>query len=100
MQKEEKAKTLEGERLAVSKVTKAEAGNARACVLSPFLPVTSKKNATRKKRFARSRERMCGSTNTLWSSAYRPPIHPAFASRNPGGNTGHFGGGGRLAAGK
>lgn len=43
MQKEEKAKTLEGERFAVSKVTKAEAGNARACVLSPFLPVTSKR---------------------------------------------------------
>lgn len=73
----------EREHLAISKVTKAEAGKAHACVQSPFLPVTSKRMQP-VKRFARSRERMCSSTNTLSSSAYCPPAHPAIASSNPG----------------
>lgn len=73
----------EREHLAISKVTKAEAGKAHACVQSPFLPVTSKRMQP-VKRFARSRERMCSSTNTLASSAYCPPAHPAIASSNPG----------------
>lgn len=81
-QKAEKPKTSERERPAVSKVTKAEAGNAHACVQSPFLPVTSKR--MQPVRFARRRERMCSSTNTLASFAYRPPIHPAFGAGYPG----------------